>query len=95
MCPSACVSPLGWPCASPSPSAWLARTDAAGRKVDAPVRLTTNTPVRVSFDVQWDPIEERAANVARTKAVRPTGKITVRWNEQSLDVPVSMVVRRR
>jgi hypothetical protein len=49
----------------------------------------------LAFDVQWPPIAERASKVARGKPVRPTGKITVRWNDQQFDVPVQIVVQRR
>jgi hypothetical protein len=75
-------------------SAWLARSDAAGKRIDAPLKLPTNTPVRVAFDVLWTPILERMEGRA-AKAVRPTGKITVRWNDRSLEVPAEMVVRRQ
>jgi hypothetical protein len=76
-------------------SAWLARSDAAGKRVDTPLKLPTNTPVRVAFDVVWPPILERIEGRASTKAVRPTGKITIRWGDRSLEVPAQMVVRRR
>jgi hypothetical protein len=75
-------------------SAWLARVDSAGKPLDAPLKLAANVPVRVAFDVQWPPIVERAATVAAGKPVRPTGKITVHWNDQQLEVPVQMVVQR-
>jgi hypothetical protein len=76
-------------------SAWLTRCDAAGKRVDTPLKLPTNTPVRVAFDVQWDPIVERIGSTKPAKPVRPTGKITVRWNDRTLEVPAEMVVRRR
>lgn len=76
-------------------STWLARVDAGGRRLSDPLKLSTNVPVRVAFDVQWPPIAERASKVARGKPVRPTGKITVRWNDQQFDVPVQIVVQRR
>jgi len=76
-------------------SAWLARADAAGRRVETPLRLSANTPVRVAFDVVWEPIEERVRALAHGKPVRPTGKITVRWDGRELEVPAQMVVRRR
>jgi hypothetical protein len=76
-------------------SAWLARRDASGRPVDVSLKLAANTPVRVAFDVLWDPIVARIGKAKRGRPVRPTGKIVVRWGEQSLDVPTQMVVRRR
>ena len=75
-------------------SAWIARVDAAGKVIDGPLRLQANTPVRVALQVQWAPIIDRAASVPKGKPVRPTGKITVRWGERSLEVPVQMVVTR-
>lgn len=78
-----------------SASAWLARVDSGGKVIDGPLRLKANTPVRVPIAVQWAPIVERAANVERGKPVRPTGKITIRWGERTLDVPVVMVVNRK
>lgn len=68
-------------------SAWLARVDGAGRAVETPVRLAADTPVRLSFAVRWEPIAERA----RRWPVRPTGKITVRWDDRSVEIPVEMV----
>ena len=76
-------------------SAWLARCDATGRRVDAPIRLAANAPVRVAFDVQWDPIIERIGAARNGKPVRPTGKITVRWDGRAIEIPAQMVVRRR
>lgn len=76
-------------------SAWLTRVDGGGRSIDAPLRLTANTPVRVAFMVDWNPIIARTAATAPGRPVRPTGKITVRWNDQRLDVPVQMVATRR
>ncbi len=76
------------------PSQWLARVDSAGRRLSEPLKLGTNTPVRVAFDVQWDPIAERTKDTAAGKPVRPTGKIVVRWNGQEIVVPVEMVVTR-
>lgn len=75
-------------------SAWLARVDAAGREQTAPLELLTNRPVRVAFAVRWEPIEQRATGVAAGKPVRPTGKITVRWDAGELVVPVQVVARR-
>ncbi len=68
-------------------SAWLKRVDAAGREVDEDVRLRADTPVRLSFAVDWAPIDDRA----KRWPVRPTGKITVRWSDGTIDVPVQMV----
>jgi len=76
-------------------SAWLARCDAAGTRVDAPLKLPANTPVRVAFDVLWDPIVERIGGAKNGKPVRPTGRITVRWDGRTLEIPAQMVVRRR
>jgi hypothetical protein len=76
-------------------SAWLARCDAAGKRVDTPLKLPANVPVRVTFDVVWDPILERIAGTSNARPVRPTGKITVRWAGKSLEVPAQMIVRRR
>jgi hypothetical protein len=76
-----------------APSAWLARVDGAGRVLDEPLRLATNKPVRVAFDVVWEPIREKgAASIAAGKPVRPTGRITLRWGEREIEVPVQMVV---
>jgi hypothetical protein len=75
-------------------SAWLARVDGRGEPLDTPLKLQANVPVRVAFDVQWDPIAERAATVAAGRPVRPTGRITVRWNDGELEVPVQIVVQR-
>jgi hypothetical protein len=75
-------------------SAWLARVDSAGNVIDGPLRLKANTPVRVPMQVQWAPIVDRAASVEKGKPVRPTGKITVRWGERSIEVAVVMVATR-
>ena len=76
-----------------APSAWLARVDGAGRVLDEPLRLAMNKPVRVAFDVVWEPIREKgAASIAAGKPVRPTGRITLRWGEREIEVPVQMVV---
>lgn len=76
-------------------SAWIARVDGAGKVIDGPLRLKANTAVRVPVAVQWAPIIDRAASVAPGKPVRPTGKITIRWGQRTLDVPVVMVVNRK
>lgn len=76
-------------------SVWLARVDAAGKVIDGPLRLKANTPVRVALQVQWAPIVDRAVSVEKGKPVRPTGKITIRWGERSIDVPVVMVATRK
>jgi hypothetical protein len=76
-----------------APPAWLARVDGAGRVLDEPLRLTTNKPVRVAFDVVWDPIRERGAgSLGAGKPVRPTGKIRLRWDGNEIEVPVQIVV---
>ncbi len=75
------------------PSAWLARVDGAGRVLEEPLRLAANKPMRVAFDVVWGPIRERGgASIAAGKPVRPTGRITLRWNDREIDVPVQMLV---
>jgi hypothetical protein len=77
------------------PPAWLQRVDGAGKALNAPLKLDTNTPVRVEFRVVWPPIVERAtASFAAGRPVRPTGKIVVRWNDRELTVPAEMVVRK-
>ncbi|MEX2227612.1 MAG: J domain-containing protein [Dehalococcoidia bacterium] len=76
-------------------SVWLARCDAGGKAIQAPLKLPTNTPVRVVFDVRWDAIIERIGDAKSGKPVRPTGKITVRWDGRKLEVPAQMVARRR
>jgi hypothetical protein len=76
-------------------SAWLARCDAAGKRVEAPLKLPANTPVRVAFDVLWGPIVERIGDARNGKAVRPTGRITVRWDGRVLEIPAQIVVRGR
>lgn len=68
-------------------SAWLTRVDAAGQRVDVPVRLGARTQVRVSFAVDWAPIIARATRWP----VRPTGKVTIRWDDREIDVPALMV----
>jgi hypothetical protein len=75
-------------------SAWLARCDAAGKRIEAPLKLPANTPVRVAFDVAWEPIMQRIGAVNNGKPVRPTGKITVRWDGRSIEIPAQMIVRR-
>jgi hypothetical protein len=77
------------------PTPWLRRVDGAGRTVDGPVRLGTNTPMRVALAVAWEPIIERASGVPPDKPWRPTGKIVVRWDAGELIVPVEMIVDRR
>jgi hypothetical protein len=77
-----------------APTPWLKRVDAAGKALDEPIRLRTNTPVRVGFAVQWPPIVERLGKVAAGKPVRPSGTIVVRWDGNELTVPVQMVVAR-
>ncbi len=78
------------------PSAWLTRIDNSGRPVDAAIQLAANTPYRVALRVEWGPIRERgAASIAAGRPVRPTGKITVRWNDAELEIPVQMVVAGR
>ncbi len=75
------------------PPAWLRRTDGSGRALDAPLKLSTNVPVRVEFRVDWAPILERAqTSFAAGRPVRPTGTIVVRWESRSIDVPVQMIV---
>ena len=76
------------------PSAWLRRVDGDGTPLDGALRLATNTAVRVVFEVLWEPILERAKDVARGKPVRPTGRVTVRWEHGEVDIPLQMVVRR-
>lgn len=76
-----------------APTAWLRRADASGRTLDAPLRLGTNTPVRVEFRVEWEPIAGRApASFSAGKPVRPTGRIVVRWDGREIEVPVQMTV---
>jgi hypothetical protein len=73
---------------------WLVRVDGAGHELNGDARLQTNTPVRVAFDVDWEPIREKgSASIAARRAVRPTGKIVVRWGAppRELEVPVQMV----
>jgi hypothetical protein len=81
------------------PPGWLVRTDGSGRAIDAPIKLATNVPVRVEFRVDWAPIVERAtASFEAGRAVRPTGRIVVRWEGRSIEVPAEIVVphpRRR
>jgi hypothetical protein len=75
------------------PPAWLRRSDGSGRRVEAPVRLATNVPVRVEFRVDWEPIIERAsASFEARRPVRPTGRIVVRWDGNAIEVPAQMVV---
>lgn len=76
-------------------SAWLARCDAAGKRVAQPLKLPTNTPVRVAIGVEWGPIIERLGERDPAKPVRPRGTITVRWGDEALEVPASMIVRGR
>jgi len=71
---------------------WLCRVDAAGRAVEAPLQLQTDTPVRVSLAVDWAPVRERGrSSIEAGRAVRPTGRIVVRWDGQELAVPASLV----
>jgi hypothetical protein len=75
------------------PTPWLRRVDGSGRKLDAPLRLATNVPMRVEFRVHWEPIAERAgASFSAGKPVRPTGRITIRWDGRAIEVPVQMTV---
>ena len=75
------------------PTPWLHRVDGSGRKLDAPLRLATNVPMRVEFRVHWEPIVERAgASFTAGKPVRPTGRIVVRWDGRAIEVPVQMTV---
>lgn len=78
------------------PTPWLARVDGAGKVIDEPLRLKTNTPVRVAFAVDWAPIAERGAqSIEAGRPVRPTGRIILRWDDRTLEVPVRMIVETR
>jgi hypothetical protein len=78
------------------PTPWLQRVDNTGSPTDAPIQLTANTPYRVALQVDWAPIHERGeASLAAGKPLRPTGRITVRWDESSLEIPVQMVAKVR
>ncbi len=75
------------------PPPWLQRVDGSGKALEAPLALKTNTPVRLEFRVHWPPILERAASsFLEGRPVRPTGRITIRWNDQSSEVPAEIVV---
>jgi hypothetical protein len=76
-------------------SAWLARTGGDGRVLDAPLRLDANTAVRLTFDVIWAPIIERSRDLPPAKPVRPTGRVTVKWEHGAIDVPVEIVATPR
>jgi hypothetical protein len=76
------------------PTPWLQRVDAAGRVLDAPLKLATNTPVRIDLRVHWQPIEERGAkSIAAGRPVRATGRITLRWDGHETEIAVAMVAR--
>src|SRR5207248_2506874 len=76
------------------PPPWLARIDAAGRVLSSSLGLEANTAMRLEFGVQWPPILERAkASFAAGRPVRPTGRITIRWDDRSLEIPVQITVR--
>jgi hypothetical protein len=78
------------------PTPWLQRVDAAGRVLDAPLKLATNTPVRIDLRVHWQPIEERGAtSIAAGRPVRATGRVTLRWDGHTTDVPVAIVATAR
>ena len=75
------------------PTPWLQRVDAAGRVLDAPLKLQTNVPIRLEFRVHWPPILERgAASFDAGLPVRATGRITLRWSDRETAVPVEMIV---
>jgi hypothetical protein len=75
---------------------WLVRVDGAGRAVDGPLDLNPNTPVRVTFDVEWAPIRLRGAkSIAGGRPLRPTGTVRARFGNESLEIPASMVVETR
>jgi hypothetical protein len=76
------------------PPQWLARIDAAGRVPASPLRLEANAATRIEFAVQWPPILERAVtSFAAGRPVRPTGLITIRWDDRSLEIPAQITVR--
>lgn len=75
------------------PPAWLRRSDGNGRTIEGPLRLATNVPVRVELRVDWVPIAERASSSFEAgHPVRPTGRIVVRWEGNTIEVPAQMVV---
>lgn len=79
-------------CATLALPPWLRRVDAAGRPVEAPLQLQTDTPVRVSLAVDWAPVRERGrSSIEAGRAVRPTGRIVVRWAREELAIPASLV----
>ncbi len=78
------------------PTPWLQRVDAAGRVLDAPLKLVTNTPVRIELRVHWQPIEERGKDsIAANRPVRATGRITLKWDGHITDIPVSITATPR
>ncbi|MBF6599962.1 MAG: hypothetical protein IVW36_05585 [Dehalococcoidia bacterium] len=79
---------------SVTPPAWLRRVDGSGRARSDDIVVATNTPVRVEFAVVWQPIIERAAaSFAVERSVRPTGTISFRWGDRTLEVPAQVLVR--
>jgi hypothetical protein len=75
---------------------WLVRVDGAGDRIEGPARLEANAAMRITFSVDWAPIRERgASSLAAGRAVRPTGVVRVRWADQVLEVPATIVVEAR
>jgi hypothetical protein len=73
------------------PPAWLQRVDGSGRVLDVPLKLATNTAVRVEFRVDWAPIAERGrASFDAGRPVHATGRIVVRWNDRELEIPAEI-----
>lgn len=79
-----------------APTPWLQRVDGAGRVLDTPLKLATNTPVRIDLRVHWQPIEERGAkSIAAGRPIRATGHISLSWDGHTTEIPVAMVATTR
>lgn len=74
-------------------SAWLHPVDGKGRRMVAPIRLDANTPAILTFGVDWAPILDKGADsIAKRRALKPSGRINVRWDGGEIAVPVTMLV---
>jgi hypothetical protein len=78
------------------PTPWLQRVDAAGKVLDTPLKLATNTPVRIEMRVHWPPIVERgAASFDAGRPVRASGRIILRWDGRESEVAAAIVATKK